>query len=150
MPLIDSYRDGTVSEEGNPNGILAGASHMEEDEEEPIIKWRISKSHKGAHLLKKLFSLFIKEIVEGMIGYVRLPTIMSKLLSDNGSSEFGDFKLTILGMLGTYGFERRILVSVVYGFSLCCRHAIRSILEILVIKTSIFSYVGYCKILDRG
>ncbi|XP_015888913.3 uncharacterized protein LOC107423794 [Ziziphus jujuba] len=109
VPLIDSYRDGTVSEEGNPNGILAGASHMEEDEEEPIIKWRISKSHKGAHLLKKLFSLFIKEIVEGMIGYVRLPTIMSKLLSDNGSSEFGDFKLTILGMLGTYGFERRIL-----------------------------------------
>jgi hypothetical protein len=35
---------------------------------------------------------------------------MSKLLSDNGSQEFGDFKITILGMLGTYGFERRILV----------------------------------------
>ena len=47
-----------------------------------------------------------------MIGYVRLPTIMSKLLSDNGTQEFGDFKLTILGMLGTYGFERRILVCV--------------------------------------
>lgn len=45
-----------------------------------------------------------------MIGYVHLPTIMAKLLSDNGSQEFGDFKPTILGMLGTYGFERRILV----------------------------------------
>lgn len=45
-----------------------------------------------------------------MIGYVHLPTIMSRLLYDNGSQEFGDFKLTILGMLGTFGFERRILV----------------------------------------
>lgn len=121
VPLIDSYRDGTVSEGGNPNRILTAPSGMEEDEEEPIIKWRISKSHKGAHLLKKLFSLFIKEIVEGMMGYVRLPTIMSKLLSDNGSSEFGDFKLTILGMLGTYGFERRILVYIPAGFIFCCR-----------------------------
>ncbi|KAK4406643.1 hypothetical protein Sango_0670800 [Sesamum angolense] len=34
---------------------------------------------------------------------------MWKLLSDNGNQEFGDFKLTILGMLGTYDFERRIL-----------------------------------------
>lgn len=81
------------------------------DGEESLIKWRIPKFHKGAHIMRKLFSRFIKEIVEGMIGYVRLPTIMSKLLSDNSNQEFGDFKLTILGMLGTYGFERRILVS---------------------------------------
>ncbi|KAF3439788.1 hypothetical protein FNV43_RR18066 [Rhamnella rubrinervis] len=108
-PLIDSYRDETVPEGGNIDGVLAASSSTEEDEEESIIKWRISKSHKGAHVLRKLFSQFVKEIVEGMIGYVRLPTIMSKLLSDNGSQEFGDYKLTILGMLGTYGFERRIL-----------------------------------------
>lgn len=44
-------------------------------------------------------------------GYVRLPTIMSKLLSNNGSQVFGDFKLIIMGMLGSYGFEKRILVS---------------------------------------
>lgn len=62
-------------------------------------------------MLRRLFSTFIKEIVEGMIGYVRLPTVMMKLLSDNGSQEFGDFKATILGMLGTYDFETRILVS---------------------------------------
>ena len=47
-----------------------------------------------------------------MIGYVRLPTVMMKLLSENGNQEFGDFKATILGMLGTYDFEKRILVSV--------------------------------------
>ncbi|KAK9068340.1 hypothetical protein SSX86_012451 [Deinandra increscens subsp. villosa] len=72
-------------------------------------KWMVRGSDKGSHVLRKLFSVFIKEIVEGMIGYVRLPTVMMKLLSDNGSQEFGDFKPTILGMLGTYDFERRIL-----------------------------------------
>lgn len=81
-----------------------------EDKETCIVKWKISKFHKGAHILRKLLSQFIKEIVEGMIGYIRVPVIMSKLLSDNGSQEFGNFKVTILGMLGTYGFERRILV----------------------------------------
>lgn len=45
-----------------------------------------------------------------MIGFVLLPVIMSKLLADNGGHEFGDFKLTILEILGTYGFERRILL----------------------------------------
>ncbi|GJS78545.1 hypothetical protein Tco_0728426 [Tanacetum coccineum] len=42
-------------------------------------------------------------------GYVRLPTVMMKLLSDNGNQDFGDFKATILGMLGTYDYEKRIL-----------------------------------------
>ncbi|XP_022757621.1 vacuolar protein sorting-associated protein 8 homolog isoform X2 [Durio zibethinus] len=107
-PLMGSYCDESVSEKENPVGMLIESLGSQE-EEECIIKWRIPKSHKSGNILRKLFSQFIKEIVEGMIGYVRLPTIMSKLLSDNGSQEFGDFKLTILGMLGTYGFERRIL-----------------------------------------
>lgn len=94
------------------------SSASQVDEEARIVRWRISKSSRGAHILRKLFSHFIKAIVEGMIGFVRLPTIMSKLLADNGSQEFGDFKLTILGMLGIYGFERRILVC--YFLSSCC------------------------------
>ncbi|CAH1429293.1 unnamed protein product [Lactuca virosa] len=72
-------------------------------------KWKIKGCDEGGDILRKLFSIFIKEIVEGMIGYVRLPTVMMKLLSDNGHQEFGDFKATILGMLGTYDFERKIL-----------------------------------------
>ncbi|PON75529.1 Guanine nucleotide-binding protein, beta subunit [Parasponia andersonii] len=108
-PLMGSFGDSNLSEGGNPNRILAESPDPKDFEESSIIRWRIPRSLKGAHILRKLFSQFIKEIVEGMIGYVRLPTIMSKLLSDNGSQEFGDFKLTILGMLGTYGFERRIL-----------------------------------------
>ena len=106
---MGSYCDARVSEKENHVGMLIESLGSQE-EEKCIIKWRIPKSHKGGHILRKLFSQFIKEIVEGMIGYVHLPTIMSKLLSDNGTQEFGDFKLTILGMLGTYGFERRILV----------------------------------------
>ncbi|KAM1019622.1 hypothetical protein ACFX13_041699 [Malus domestica] len=108
-PLTDSFDAGTVSKGEDVKTTVAKSLDSEEDEMAFIIKWRISKLHKGFHILRKLFSRFIKEIVEGMIGYVRLPTIMSKLLSDNGNQEFGDFKFTILGMLSTYGFERRIL-----------------------------------------
>ncbi|KAE8703626.1 vacuolar protein sorting-associated protein 8-like protein isoform X2 [Hibiscus syriacus] len=106
-PLMGSYCNERAPEKENHVGLVESLGSQ--DEEECITKWRIPKSHKGRHILRKLLSQFIKEIVEGMIGYVRLPTIMSKLLSDNGGQEFGDFKLTILGMLGTYGFERRIL-----------------------------------------
>lgn len=88
---------------------------MQEGQQACKIQWKVSKSHRNAHILRKLLSVFIKEIVEGMIGYVSLPRIILKLLSDNETQEFGDFKPTILGMLGTYDFERRILV----GFLLC-------------------------------
>jgi hypothetical protein len=98
--LLDSFCEPLIDDIGRENKMGTAAD----------ISWKVSISKKGGDIiLKKLFSVFIKEIVEGMIGYVRLPTIMLKLLSDNGSQEFGDFKITILGMLGTYDFERRIL-----------------------------------------
>ncbi|KAL2336271.1 hypothetical protein Fmac_010717 [Flemingia macrophylla] len=107
-PLIDSYIEERTHENKSYFGMLAGSADSQQDKDTYKSSWKISKSQNG-HILRKLLSQFIKEIVEGMIGFVHLPTIMSKLLSDNGSQEFGDFKLTILGMLGTYGFERRIL-----------------------------------------
>lgn len=110
-PLMDDPHNFKLFREGGKVGNPADSFGMQE-EESSNTKWRLSKSsHKSAHVLRQLFSQFIKEIVDGMIGYVRLPNIMSKLLSDNGNQEFGDFKLTILGMLSTYGFERRILVT---------------------------------------
>lgn len=84
------------------------------EEQARAIKLKTSKSGRYAHMTRKMFSIFIKEIVEGMIGYVRLPRIMLKLLSDNGNQEFGDLKLTILEILGRYDFERRILVRLLY------------------------------------
>lgn len=107
-PLMDSESGSTNSKSKAEKETLDGSFSNQGDEGSEI-KWKFSKSHKGARIMRKLTSMFIKEIVDGMIGYVQLPRIMSKLLSDNGNQEFGDFKLTILGMLGTYDFERRIL-----------------------------------------
>ncbi|XP_031093007.1 vacuolar protein sorting-associated protein 8 homolog isoform X2 [Ipomoea triloba] len=108
-PLIDSFNDKVEYEGDKSVGISVNSMGNLKDEGACRIKWKVSKSHQNAEVLRRLLSFFIKEIVEGMIGYVRLPTIMLKLLSENGSQEFGDFKLTIMGMLGTYDFERRIL-----------------------------------------
>ncbi|XP_004514922.1 uncharacterized protein [Cicer arietinum] len=107
-PLMDSYVEERAYERNNYFGVLAGSADSRLDKDTYKSGWKISKSRNG-DILRKLVSQFIKEIVEGMIGFVHLPAIMSKLLSDNGSQEFGYFKLTILGMLATYGFERRIL-----------------------------------------
>ncbi|XP_078156920.1 transducin family protein / WD-40 repeat family protein [Carex rostrata] len=64
---------------------------------------------KGIPILRRVFSQFVGEIIEGMAGCIPLPAIMAKLLSDSGNQEFGDFKLIILKMLSTYGYEKRIL-----------------------------------------
>ncbi|XP_057778554.1 uncharacterized protein LOC130997300 [Salvia miltiorrhiza] len=100
--LLDSFFEPLLDAE-NATGSISP------EEGAQTLNWKVSKYGKCAHMMRKLFSIFIKEIVEGMIGYVRLPRIMLKLLSDNGNQEFGDFKLTILGILGRYDFERRIL-----------------------------------------
>ncbi|KAL6005772.1 hypothetical protein ACLOJK_006345 [Asimina triloba] len=108
VPLRDLYDDKKVSKGRNHSGVL-DSTVIQEEKEASIYRWRISKFDKGVHILQRLFSDFIREIVEGMVGYVSLPTIMAKLLDDNGNQEFGDFKAPILGMLGIYSYERRIL-----------------------------------------
>ncbi|XP_044411244.1 uncharacterized protein [Triticum aestivum] len=62
--------------------------------------------------LRRVFSQFVGEIIEAMAGYIPLPAIMAKLLSDNGSQEFGDFKLVIHRMLSMYLYEKRILFEI--------------------------------------
>lgn len=106
-PLIGSWSDKPKTTTKIRMDVLRQSSSKQECEVGKIT-WRIP-NHKFANVLRKLFSMLIKEIIEGMIGYVCLSAIMLKLLSDNGCQEFGDFKLTILGMLGIYDFERRIL-----------------------------------------
>ncbi|CAL5060601.1 unnamed protein product [Urochloa decumbens] len=70
---------------------------------------RISAKQRSLNVLRKIFSQFVGEIIEAMAGYIPLPAIMAKLLSDNGSQEFGDFKLVIHRMLSMYLYEKRIL-----------------------------------------
>jgi hypothetical protein len=52
---------------------------------------------------------FLKKILFHMLGYVALPSILSKIVSDHGTEEWADFKLIILGMLDTYTYEKSIL-----------------------------------------
>ncbi|ONK64159.1 uncharacterized protein A4U43_C07F22710 [Asparagus officinalis] len=92
-----------------PVEMLSTTSGVQLGELGSLPRWRISENRRCINILRRLFSSFVGEIIEGMVGYVPLPSIMSKLLSDNGNQEFGDFKLTILKMLGTYGYEKRIL-----------------------------------------
>ncbi|GLJ14759.1 hypothetical protein SUGI_0239380 [Cryptomeria japonica] len=84
-------------------------SHKEDLNLKVSLRWKVINVGDSAYHLRRVFAHFIGEIIEGMMGYVPLPVIMSKLLSDNGNQEFGDFKATILGLLGTYGYERTIL-----------------------------------------
>ncbi|KAG8076620.1 hypothetical protein GUJ93_ZPchr0006g40989 [Zizania palustris] len=72
-------------------------------------KRRISAYQRCLNALRRVFSQFVGEIIEAMAGHIPLPAIMAKLLSDNGSQEFGDFKLVIHRMLSMYLYEKRIL-----------------------------------------
>ncbi|XP_009594307.1 uncharacterized protein [Nicotiana tomentosiformis] len=107
--LLDSFCEPLMDSHDHSKIRYKEEECMQEGQQACKIQWKVSKSHRNAHILRKLLSVFIKEIIEGMIGYVSLPRIILKLLSDNETQEFGDFKPTILGMLGTYDFERRIL-----------------------------------------
>ncbi|XP_072084372.1 uncharacterized protein [Arachis hypogaea] len=121
-PLMDSNVEERPYERKDYFGMLDGSENSPLDNESYKSRWKISKSHNG-HIMRKLLSQFIKEIVEGLIGFVHLPTIMSKLLSDNRSQEFGDYKFTILGMLvQNYVFLKIHLLKVQRNFVLSCFH----------------------------
>lgn len=74
------------------------------------LRWKVWGNDLACKLLRKVLAQFIGDIVNGMMGYVPLPTIMNKILEDHRGHEFGDFKATILEMLSAYGYERAILV----------------------------------------
>ncbi|MCO5587402.1 hypothetical protein L7F22_041351 [Adiantum nelumboides] len=77
---------------------------------EGIYKWKVAMiGRRAVNLMQKILVYLTGEIVNGMMGYIPLSSIMDKLLSNNGRHEFGDFKGTILQMLGLYGYERTIL-----------------------------------------
>ncbi|KAI0500748.1 hypothetical protein KFK09_018964 [Dendrobium nobile] len=90
------------------NKMIAG-SQIFVGIDESLSGHKPSEFKKCGNILRRLFSQFIGEIMEGMAGYLPVPAVISKLLSENRNQEFGDFKMTILKMLGTYNYERRIL-----------------------------------------
>ena len=93
---------------------------------------------KAVDLMQRLLVYLIGEIVNGMMGYIPLSVIMDKLLSDNGKHEFGDFKGTILQMLGLYGYEQMILVVVLLSI-------VHEWFRIWLSQILLFLIPGYCK-----
>lgn len=89
---------------------LRGIDNKVKEPSEDVYKWKVVMiSRKAVDLMQRVLVYLMGEIVNGMMGYIPLSLIMDKLLSDNGRHEFGDFKGTILQMLGLYGYEQTIL-----------------------------------------
>ncbi|KAJ1265956.1 hypothetical protein BS78_08G113600 [Paspalum vaginatum] len=107
-PLKKLYGCKAVNGKGSRSkGSVAPIEHMKE--KGSLQQMRISVKQRCLNVLRKIFSQCVGEIIEAMAGYIPLPAIMAKLLSDNGSQEFGDFKLVIHRMLSMYLYEKRIL-----------------------------------------
>lgn len=51
----------------------------------------------------------VKSILESMKTSVPLNRVLNKVLSDHSKAEFGEFRETIVSMMGTYSYEARIL-----------------------------------------
>uniref|UniRef100_J3L970 RING-type domain-containing protein n=2 Tax=Oryza brachyantha TaxID=4533 RepID=J3L970_ORYBR len=107
-PLKKLYGSKDVHEKGvRPNG--SETLNRQPKDKGFSQKTRISVYQRCLNALRRVFSQFVGEIIEAMAGHIPLPAIMGKLLSDNGSQEFGDFKLVIHRMLSMYLYEKRIL-----------------------------------------
>ncbi|WVZ90880.1 hypothetical protein U9M48_037136 [Paspalum notatum var. saurae] len=107
-PLKKLYGSKAVNGKGSRSkGSEAPIEHLKE--KGSLQQMRISVKQRCLNVLRKIFSQCVGEIIEAMAGYIPLPAIMAKLLSDNGSQEFGDFKLVIHRMLSMYLYEKRIL-----------------------------------------
>lgn len=107
--LLDSFSEPLRRFSGGKDEPEQQTIHMQVEQKPLMLKQRFSYLQLRSNTVRRIFTQFIGEIIEGMSGYVPLPVIMAKLLSENENQEFGDFKPTILRMLGTYGFEKRIL-----------------------------------------
>lgn len=114
--LLDSFSEplkklyGSKDVNGKGSRSKGSEAPFEHPKEKGLVQQtRISAKQRCLNILRKTFSQCVGEIIEAMAGYIPLPAIMAKLLSDNGNQEFGDFKLVIHRMLSMYLYEKRIL-----------------------------------------
>lgn len=63
----------------------------------------------GVGRVHSVLTLFMRNVLAAMNGYIPLPSILNKIVKDHGGDEFGDFKSVILGMLDSYTYEQMIL-----------------------------------------
>ncbi|GAB4818305.1 hypothetical protein N2152v2_005351 [Parachlorella kessleri] len=60
-------------------------------------------------VLQQIFTGFMEEVIRGMAGHVPMKSIAEAIIHQYGSDHFGDFKSTLLGLLGACNFELSIL-----------------------------------------
>lgn len=76
---------------------------------------------------------FLREVLQSMMGFVPLRSIMEKIVRDHSSAHFNDFKNIIMTMLDTYNYERNILDTAKQLFE-------RDVHENTVKKTALLSH----------
>ena len=59
--------------------------------------------------LNNCLTNFLRDILQNMMGYVTLKSIMDKIVRDHSAAQLADFKSIIVTMFETYNFERNIL-----------------------------------------
>jgi predicted RNA-binding Zn-ribbon protein involved in translation (DUF1610 family) len=59
----------------------------------------------------QLLNSFIQRVIDNMMGYVALPAILKKIVTDHGSDKFGEFKTIFISMLDNYSYEQNILTT---------------------------------------
>lgn len=76
---------------------------------------------------------FLREVLQSMMGFVPLRSIMEKIVRDHSSAHFNDFKNIIMTMMDTYNYERNILDTAKHLFE-------RDVHEATVKKTALLSH----------
>jgi hypothetical protein len=51
----------------------------------------------------------INTALENMLGYVKMPSVLSKLLQNHSNDKFGEFRSIIIGILESHRYEQNIL-----------------------------------------
>ena len=57
-------------------------------------------------------TLLVKFVLEKMMGFVNLGTVMQKVVSDHAREKFGEFRSTFMSMLDVTLYERIILSTI--------------------------------------
>jgi len=61
--------------------------------------------------LKRAITLFLKSILESMMGYVALASLVQKVVRDYAQDKFGDFRNIFMSMLDVTSYELNILLT---------------------------------------
>ena len=65
--------------------------------------------NQGAVKAQRLLTFFMEDTIQDMAGFIPLTSLGQRLLSDLSEEHFGNFKSSLVGLLGAYNYELSIL-----------------------------------------